>query len=543
MPPKIALIIAAATCLLLAAPPGFGGGLGPLQALPLSTLIPTPARAAKFVRRWAGGPVWHAQAATGNSSPDASEDPVRVIEAQVRQSLGDAQRQQLQLALLRQRLAAAESVSVWVPFLVLGAVALVALAVWLALRGQRLQRLLRLQTRRADALANAEAEALADAGVASAPLAMTAGGTPLFAPRPATSLVVMTGPGAMLAQQGVAPLAARLAAAPVPHTVSAQPVATDGWGAALRQHSPLSLGTGVPQRPVSVEELLDLDQQVDFFIVLGQAQSAVDLLLSHVRATGGAYALPYLRLLQIYRQQGDEESYERTRDRFNQRFNAQAPDWHGDLAAGRCLDQYPDIIVRLQRAWVQPTHAVTELESLLLRRADLEPFDLPAFHDILTLHALVCDLPVMPVVPSAAMQTPAAAPAPMAVPARTAPLNQVDVLLPLGEESLDITSPLPRMAEAGTMARAMLADWVFARGATAPSSAGSTSAPNPTDPTGSMPRLELDLDLDLTDYGPAPRAFTRPAAFTDVDMRRDSRLSDLAAFDDSDLLPPVTTRH
>ncbi len=542
MPPKIALTIAAAACVLLAAPPGWGAGLGLIQTPTRSSLNPTPASAAKFVRRWAGGPVWRAPAATGKLTAQAGEDPVGVIEAQVRQLLGDAQRQQLQLALLRQRLAAAESASAWVPFLLLGALALVVLAVWLALRGQRLQRLLRVQTRRADALADAEAEALADAGVASAPTAMTAGGTPLFATRPATSVVAMTGPGAMLAGQGVAASADRLATASLPRTASAPPLATDSRGAALRQHNPLSLGTGVPQRPVSVEELLDLDQQVDFFIVLGQAQSAVDLLLSHVRATGGANALPYLRLLQIYRQQGDEESFERTRDRFNQRFNAQAPDWRGDLAAGRCLEQYPDIIVRLQRAWPQPLRAETELESLLLRRDDLEPFDLPAFHDILTLHAVVRDLPALPVVPSVPALASAAAPAPMAAPDPPDPLGQVDLLLPLGEEPLDITSPRPRMAEPGSVARAMLADWVFARAATGLPTPGDAPAPNPVDQTRSMPRLDLDLDLDLTDYGPAPREFTRPAAFTDVDMRHDSRLSDLAAFDDSDLLPPVTTR-
>jgi hypothetical protein len=39
------------------------------------------------------------------------------------------------------------------------------------------------------------------------------------------------------------------------------------------------MGTNVPPRPVSVEELLDLDQQVDFFLALGQAHSATDLLL------------------------------------------------------------------------------------------------------------------------------------------------------------------------------------------------------------------------------------------------------------------------
>lgn len=544
MPPKIALTLAAAACLLVAAPPGWGAGLGPIEAPTLSTLIPTPASASKFVRRWAGGPQWRAQSAASNGTAQSGEDPVDLIEAQVRQLLGDAQRQQLQLALLRQRLAAAESVSAWVPFLLLGAVALVVMVVWLALRGQRLQRLLRVQTRRADALADAEADALAEAGVASAPAAMTAGGTPLFATRPAASMVAMAGPGAMLAGQAAAASAGRPAAAPVLQNVSTPPLATDARGAALRERNPLSLGTGVPQRPVSVEELLDLDQQVDFFIVLGQAQSAVDLLLSHVRATGGANALPYLRLLQIYRQQGDEEAFERTRDRFNQRFNAQAPDWRGDLAAGRCLEQYPDIIVRLQRAWPQPLRAETELESLLLRRDDLEPFDLPAFHDILTLHALVRDLPALPVVPTLPALSSPAAPAPMAVPDHPASLDQVDLLLPLGEETPDITSPRPRVAEPGTVARAMLADWVFARAATGLPIPGAVPAPNPADLTRSMHGMDLnlDLDLDLTDYGPAPREFTRPAAFTDVDMRHDSRMSDLAAFDDSDLLPPATTR-
>ncbi len=533
MPPKTPLMIAAAACLLLSAPSVFGRGLGLYQGAILRTPISALAHTAGVAPIWVGVPAWHAQAATGNSIDPVGADPVRVVEEQVRQLLGDTQRQQLQLALLRQRLAAAESVSAWLPFLALGGVALVGLAGWLALRVHRLQRLLRVQTRRADVLA--EADALADAGAASAPQAMTSGGTPLFARQPAKSVAALTAPGATLAGYGASAAPARLAAAPGPRTATAPPVAADGVGTTLRQQGTASLGTGVPPRPVSVEELLDLDQQVDFFIVLGQEQSAVDLLLSHVRATGGANALPYFRLLQIYRQQGDEEAYERTRDRFNQRFNAQAPDWHGDLAAGRCLEQYPEVIVRLQRAWPQPLRAVAELDSLLLRRADLEPFDLPAFHDILTLHALVRDLPAMPVAPL----VPALPPAPVS--AGFAPPDQVDLLLPLGDEPLDITSPRPRMAEPGTVARAMLADWVFSRASTPLPAAGSeTLNLSPADRT--RPVSRLDLDLDLTDYGPAPREFTRPAAFTDVDLRHDSRLSDLAAFDDSDLLPPVTTR-
>ena len=54
-------------------------------------------------------------------------------------------------------------------------------------------------------------------------------------------------------------------------------------------------------RELSVEELLDLEQQADFFIALGQEDAAVDLLMSHLRSAGGQSPLPYTKLLEIYR--------------------------------------------------------------------------------------------------------------------------------------------------------------------------------------------------------------------------------------------------
>ena len=90
----------------------------------------------------------------------------------------------------------------------------------------------------------------------------------------------------------------------------------------------------------SVEELIDLEQQADFFVVLGQDEAAIDLLMGHVRSTGGVSPLPYLKLLEIYRRRGEREAYERVRERFNRRFNAYAPDWDADLQQGRALDEY-----------------------------------------------------------------------------------------------------------------------------------------------------------------------------------------------------------
>jgi hypothetical protein len=146
-------------------------------------------------------------------------------------------------------------------------------------------------------------------------------------------------------------------------------------------------------RELSVEELLDLEQQADFFIALGQEDAAVDLLMSHLRSAGGQSPLPYTKLLEIYKRQGDRSAYERTRARFNRRFNAYAPDWDTGPSAGRSLEDYPDTVAVLEDAWGSPIDAMAILEGLLFKRDDTsELFDLPAYRDVLVLYSLARDL-------------------------------------------------------------------------------------------------------------------------------------------------------
>ncbi|HJW12011.1 MAG TPA: hypothetical protein VJ598_09505, partial [Albitalea sp.] len=117
---------------------------------------------------------------------------------------------------------------------------------------------------------------------------------------------------------------------------------------------PVLAEVAVP-RELSVEELIDLEQQADFFVVLGQDEAAIDLLMGHVRSSGGASPMPYLKLLEIYRRRGEREAYERIRERFNRRFNAYAPSWEVDPRDGRSLDSYAPVLVRLQVAWPDPS--------------------------------------------------------------------------------------------------------------------------------------------------------------------------------------------
>ncbi len=145
-------------------------------------------------------------------------------------------------------------------------------------------------------------------------------------------------------------------------------------------------------RDVSIEELIDLEQQADFFVALDQDDAAISLLTDHLHQSHGASPLPYLKLLEIYRRRGDLADYERTRVRFNQRFNAYAPDWEVGLQSGRGLDDYPDVMPRLVQAWARPLDSMAELEALLFRKSRGELFDLPAYREVLFLYSIARDL-------------------------------------------------------------------------------------------------------------------------------------------------------
>jgi hypothetical protein len=143
---------------------------------------------------------------------------------------------------------------------------------------------------------------------------------------------------------------------------------------------------------VSIEELIDLEQQAEFFVVLGQDEAAIELLAEHLRNTGGGSPLPYLKLLEIHHRRGDRAAYERMRTRFNHRFNAYAPDWGADLQSGRSLEDYSGVVPRLQQVWARPIDAMAEMEALLFRKARGELFDLPAYREVLFLYSLARDL-------------------------------------------------------------------------------------------------------------------------------------------------------
>ncbi|MBL0726715.1 FimV family protein [Piscinibacter sp. HJYY11] len=179
-----------------------------------------------------------------------------------------------------------------------------------------------------------------------------------------------------------------------------------------------------PRRPMSAEELIDLEQQAEFFVVLGQDEAAIDLLMGHVRSTGGVSPLPYLKLLEIYRRRGEREPYDRIRERFNRRFNAYAPEWDVDPEDGLNLEGYPEVMQRLQDVWNRPSQAMELLDTALFRRDAGPTFDVPAYRELLFLYSTARDLAE-----------------------RAVDVEGVDLLLPLGGEPAPTVTSVPASAE------------------------------------------------------------------------------------------------
>jgi pilus assembly protein FimV len=151
-------------------------------------------------------------------------------------------------------------------------------------------------------------------------------------------------------------------------------------------------GVGRSASP-SMEALLDLEQQAEFFVVLGQEDAAIALLRAHLRDGGGASPLPFLQLLEIHQRRRDHAAYEELRRDYEQQFATVAPEWSSDLHFGRSLDTYPQTVARLQALWPTPLHAMQAVDDLLFRRGEDDPsFDFPAYRELLFLYGLAREL-------------------------------------------------------------------------------------------------------------------------------------------------------
>ena len=316
------------------------------------------------------------------SAASASAQRMAALESMVEQLRGEAKANRDLAVQLRQRMSQSDGSDLWVLPLMTAVGLLAALAAWLAWRLGRSQRHFQLDWHEAIAAGPAHPAAEAQAS------------RPQTSPIPfVTSQAKPAAVTHARASPAWPPPAPEVSWPAVNSTLP--PPVPDEAEEPMQRTEPMpaiALEDESAPRDVSIEELIDLEQQAEFFVALGQDDSAIDLLVDHLRSTGGGSPLPYLKLLEIHHRRDEREAYERMRSRFNHRFNAYAPEWGVGLSHGRTLEDYPEVLPRLEQVWVRPIDAMAELEALLFRKSRGELFDLPAYREVLLLYSLARDL-------------------------------------------------------------------------------------------------------------------------------------------------------
>lgn len=147
-------------------------------------------------------------------------------------------------------------------------------------------------------------------------------------------------------------------------------------------------------RSVATEELFDLQQQVEFFISLGQAEQAVDVLVSHLSDSHEPSPLAYLDLLRLYHDLDRRSDYEALRKDFNRLFSGAAPTFEDYSYSRRGLERYEAALSRIQSLW--PTPAVLDLiECSIFRQPssqNQDVFDLEAYRELLLLYGIAREI-------------------------------------------------------------------------------------------------------------------------------------------------------
>ena len=191
-------------------------------------------------------------------------------------------------------------------------------------------------------------------------------------------------------------------------------------------------------RAINTKEMLDVRQQADFFMALGQYEEAIRLLVTSIQDSEGSNPLLYLDVLKIFYTLSRKAEFDAYRAEFNRQFTGIVPFYAEFNASGNALDAYPDVCKKISELW--PTaEAIEFIEHRLVRTPQESPdhgLDLEAFRDLLLLHAIarrIDSVAVSGLAPFSAART---APAALGLAAPSQPEAGVDLDLSTGAGNL-----------------------------------------------------------------------------------------------------------
>ncbi|MBY0469047.1 MAG: hypothetical protein K2Q07_08735 [Burkholderiaceae bacterium] len=317
---------------------------------------------------------------------ETQREQIAELQRRLEQSRLDTQVSNAAAAKLQARLEAAEAMRYSLPWLVALTVSIAVLLFGVAVLLDR-RRLARRPRRPAWSVERAQTRPAPStwAPVPSSTMAAPRA-TAQWADDDARDALASTGP--LPFSRAVTPAAAPVAPVPSRSPVAVPPFSETAVLAGARPRAE-------PVRsalPVTADALIDLEQQAEFFVALGQEDTAVDLLDGFSRGAGGACPMPYLMLLDIHRRRGDRDAHAAARERYEKRFNRVSPAWDDPPAAATSMADHPEEMRRIESVWSDPPAAMRLVESLLVHGGTpAEAFDLHCLGELQFLYLLARD--------------------------------------------------------------------------------------------------------------------------------------------------------
>jgi pilus assembly protein FimV len=222
--------------------------------------------------------------------------------------------------------------------------------------------------------------------------------------------------------------------------------------------APVSAAAATPTRRVASfnsEAMLDLRQQAEFFVSLGETDRAIRILKREIDESAEANPFFYLDLLEILHSLNLKQDFQQWREKFQQVFSGRVPEFAGFKDEGRDLESYPEVLSRLTAQWSTPS-VLEEIDACIFQSPEVglgQTFDLAAFRELLLLHATAQSLLSAPATQGSEPRLEAAARAPLhridMAPADPLPTRPpvtpapfvLDLDLDLSDENLDAAAP------------------------------------------------------------------------------------------------------
>lgn len=145
---------------------------------------------------------------------------------------------------------------------------------------------------------------------------------------------------------------------PMPAVVSAKPSPVQPAPA------PAKPGPAGPSAPLFLTQNDEALELAEIMLSMGLGHGAAQTLVEKIEREPKQALLHWLKLLEIYRQSGQQAEFEQSAEELRKHFNVQPEDWHALPGGQRSLEDYPHIAARMVELWGKPS-CHTYLKNLL----------------------------------------------------------------------------------------------------------------------------------------------------------------------------------